>query len=102
MLSIGLALTVAISGCDAGNADVTADALARDPERLQTKLRECRRQVVPKDDPACRAASEAWRRRFFSEHGRNKANHAPSPPPPTALPPGEPLSTAPAPWSAGS
>ena len=102
MLSFGFVLALSVASCDAGNADVTADALARDPERLQIKLRECRSQIVPAEDPACRAASEAWRRRFFGDQPPNKTEHAPSTPQPPALPPAEPLTTAPTPWLAGS
>lgn len=40
-------------------------ALLRDPQALQQALRDCRARVAPADDPACKAASEAWRRRFF-------------------------------------
>jgi conjugative transfer region protein TrbK len=40
-------------------------ALSRDPQQLQQALRDCRVRIAPADDPVCRAASEAWRRRFF-------------------------------------
>jgi conjugative transfer region protein TrbK len=45
--------------------DEDVATLARDPQALQRALRDCRMRMAPADDPACRAASEAWRRRFF-------------------------------------
>jgi conjugative transfer region protein TrbK len=40
-------------------------ALSHDPQALQQALRDCRVRIAPAHDPACTAASEAWRRRFF-------------------------------------
>ena len=49
-------------------AGQTADALAADPVRLKALRRQCAadRQTVGED--ACRAAAEAFRRRFFAGH----------------------------------
>jgi conjugative transfer region protein TrbK len=61
----------------AGGPRVDKDVatLARNPQALQQVLHDCRMRMAPADDPACRAASEAWRRRFFGN-----ANSHPSQP----------------------
>jgi conjugative transfer region protein TrbK len=69
MLPACFVLALSLAGCGSGDAENTADVLARNPERLKTALRECRAIIAPADDPACRTASEAWRRRFFGTHG---------------------------------
>jgi conjugative transfer region protein TrbK len=55
-------------------------ALSRDPQQLRQALRDCRARVATADDPACRAASEAWRRRFFgNDESATRASHTESP-----------------------
>ena len=98
MLLVSFALALALGGCGRGNAENTTDALARDPERLKAALRECRAGVKPADDPGCRAAAEAWRRRFFGNQNPGAAR-------PSALSnqvpaPAESLESTP--WMAGS
>ena len=90
---------VSLAGCDGVSPEATVEALARDPERLAAVLRECRQRIVPAEDPACRAASEAWRRHFFGERDGRKPDPVPGPVAPSQA---EPLTTTPTPWLAGS
>lgn len=69
VLSVSL-LAVLLTACgqssDDQRAESLADALAADPVRLKALRAQCAddRQGVGEDD--CRAAAEAFRRRFFS------------------------------------
>ncbi|EPO7629427.1 TPA: hypothetical protein MD708_004693 [Citrobacter freundii] len=61
------ALAVALlAACGQQSAESLADALTADPVRLKALRTQCAadRQAVGEDD--CRAAAEAFRRRFFS------------------------------------
>jgi len=59
-------LTVLLTACGQQPAEDLADALAADPVRLKALRAQCAadRQAVGED--ACRAAAEAFRRRFFA------------------------------------
>ncbi|MDA8446453.1 hypothetical protein [Paracidovorax valerianellae] len=59
-------LTALLTACGQQPAEILADALTADPVRLKTLRAQCAdgRQTVREDD--CRAAAEAFRRRFFS------------------------------------
>ncbi|RLM20438.1 hypothetical protein BIY29_15260 [Brenneria alni] len=65
VLSVSL-LTVLLAACGQQSAESLADALTADPVRLKALRAQCAadRQAVGEDD--CRAAAEAFRRRFFS------------------------------------
>ncbi|WP_053268284.1 hypothetical protein [Pseudomonas chlororaphis] len=65
VLSVSL-LAVLLTACGQQSAESLADALTADPVRLKALRAQCAddRQVVGEDD--CRAAAEAFRRRFFS------------------------------------
>ena len=69
VLSVSL-LVVLLTACgqssDQQRAENLADALTADPVRLKALRAQCadNRQAVGEDD--CRAAAEAFRRRFFS------------------------------------
>ncbi|MGQ5371624.1 hypothetical protein ACULLZ_12340 [Xanthomonas arboricola pv. corylina] len=65
VLSVSL-LAVLLAACGQQSAESLADALAADPVRLKALRAQCAadRQAVGEDD--CRAAAEAFRRRFFS------------------------------------
>ena len=43
----------------------SADALASDPNRMRELMSQCKVEWVKVGDATCRAASEAWRRRFM-------------------------------------
>ncbi|TEM68627.1 hypothetical protein [Pseudomonas aeruginosa] len=66
-LSISV-LAALLAACSEQPADNLADALAADPVRLKALRAQCAadRQTVGED--ACRAAAEAFRRRFFAGH----------------------------------
>jgi len=64
-LSVSL-LALLLTACGQQSAENLADALTADPVRLKALRAQCAddRQAVDEDD--CRAAAEAFRRRFFS------------------------------------
>ncbi|HGS7887177.1 TPA: hypothetical protein ACMFPZ_002087 [Pseudomonas aeruginosa] len=65
VLSVSL-LALLLTACGRQSAESLADALTADPVRLKALRAQCAddRQAVGEDD--CRAAAEAFRRRFFS------------------------------------
>ncbi|EIU4871296.1 MULTISPECIES: hypothetical protein [Pseudomonas] len=65
VLSVSL-LALLLTACGQQSAESLADALTADPVRLKALRAQCAddRQAVGEDD--CRAAAEAFRRRFFS------------------------------------
>ncbi|HCR1327710.1 TPA: hypothetical protein ONA27_005947 [Pseudomonas aeruginosa] len=65
VLSVSL-LALLLTACGRQSAESLADALTADPVRLKALRARCAddRQAVGEDD--CRAAAEAFRRRFFS------------------------------------
>ena len=67
VLSVSL-LVALLAACGEQLADNIADALTADPVRLKALRAQCAadRQAVGED--ACRAAAEAFRRRFFAGH----------------------------------
>lgn len=67
VLSVSL-LVALLAACGEQPADNLADVLTADPVRLKALRAQCAadRQAVGED--ACRAAAEAFRRRFFAGH----------------------------------
>ena len=65
VLSVSL-LALLLTACGQQSAESLADALTADPVRLKALRAQCAddRQAVGEND--CRAAAEAFRRRFFS------------------------------------
>ncbi|AYW59346.1 hypothetical protein QYP08_28905 [Pseudomonas aeruginosa] len=62
-----LVLCVAlVAACGEQPADHLADALAADPVRLKALRAQCAADRQATGEDACRAAAEAFRRRFFS------------------------------------
>ena len=59
-------LVVLLAACNKQPADNLADALAADPARLKALRAQCAADRQAKGEDACRAAAEAFRRRFFS------------------------------------
>ena len=59
-------LVVLLAACNKQPADNLADALAADPARLKALRAQCAADRQTKGEDACRAAAEAFRRRFFS------------------------------------
>jgi hypothetical protein len=63
------------------------DAIGGDPDRSRELMRQCKADWVKVGDATCRAATEAWRRRFMGgEGGVHAARSAASSPPPRGLP----------------
>ena len=59
-------LVVLLAACSAQPAVNLADALAADPVRLKALRAQCAADRQATGEDACRAAAEAFRRRFFS------------------------------------
>ncbi|HFH2873466.1 hypothetical protein GHT74_19590 [Pseudomonas aeruginosa] len=55
-----------LAACGEQPADHLADALAADPVRLKALRAQCAADRQATGEDACRAAAEAFRRRFFS------------------------------------
>jgi len=62
---VALLLVIGCQKLPTPAAGDTAEFLAKDPERLQVVMRECRTGYTDATAQQCQAASEAWRRRFF-------------------------------------
>ena len=65
VLSVSL-LVALLAACSEQPADNLADALAADPVRLKALRAQCAADRQATGEDACRAAAEAFRRRFFS------------------------------------
>ena len=63
VLALGVVL---LAACGEQPADDLADALAADPVRLKALRAQCAADRQATGEDACRAAAEAFRRRFFS------------------------------------
>jgi outer membrane murein-binding lipoprotein Lpp len=61
-----LVLAALLAACSEQPADHLADALAADPLRLKALRAQCAADRQATGEDACRAAAEAFRRRFFS------------------------------------
>ena len=67
VLALSVSLLVALlAACSEQPADNLADALAADPVRLKALRAQCAADRQATGEDACRAAAEAFRRRFFS------------------------------------
>ncbi|WP_182120257.1 hypothetical protein [Acidovorax sp. FHTAMBA] len=64
-LSISV-LAALLTACSEPPADNLADALAADPVRLKALRAQCAADRQATGEEACRAAAEAFRRRFFA------------------------------------
>jgi conjugative transfer region protein TrbK len=71
-----LTTVVLFAGCGerASPPEIKAETLAADPERLQETLKRCKADRAAVGDATCRAASEAYRKRFM---GSGKSNYDP-------------------------
>ena len=66
-LSISV-LAALLTACSEPPAANLADALAADPARLKALRAQCAAEQQAGGEDACRAAAEAFRRRFFAGH----------------------------------
>src|SRR3546814_5417818 len=64
--ALPILLVVLLAACGKQPADNLADALAADPVRLKALRAQCAADRQAAGEDACRAAAEAFRRRFFS------------------------------------
>jgi len=70
VLALSVPVLVLLAACGEQPADHLADALTADPVRLKALRAQCaarpQRVMQATGEDACRAAAEAFRRRFFS------------------------------------
>ncbi|MFU4612978.1 hypothetical protein ACM71J_01660 [Pseudomonas aeruginosa] len=67
VLALSVSLLVALlAACSEQPSDNLADALTADPVRLKALRAQCAADRQATGEDACRAAAEAFRRRFFS------------------------------------
>jgi conjugative transfer region protein TrbK len=76
--TFAIAIAVAVSACS-HHDDESKAALAKDPERLRMVLRACRDDPSRSGDARCRAASDAWRERFFQRNDGKDVDGGPAP-----------------------
>jgi len=80
-LSISV-LAALLTACSEPPADNLADALAADPVRLKALRAQCAADRQATGEDACRAAAEAFRRRFFAgQTGPDEYQTLAEPPP---------------------
>ena len=58
---------VFVTGCSPSASEDSIESLKRDPKRLKVVLAQCRQAPEAVSERECRAASEAWRQRFFTD-----------------------------------
>lgn len=63
---LAVLLAVLLTACGQQSAESLADALTADPVRLKALRAQCADDWQAVDEDDCRAAAEAFRRRFFS------------------------------------
>ncbi|EOG4615986.1 hypothetical protein ACLD9I_006368 [Pseudomonas aeruginosa] len=68
MRCIPVLLAVLLTACGHQPAENLADALAADPVRLKALRAQCAADRQAAGEDTCRAAAEAFRRRFFAGH----------------------------------
>ncbi len=61
-------LAVVLTACGQQSAENLTDTLAADPVRLKALRAQCATDRQAVGDDACRAAADAFRRRFFAGH----------------------------------
>lgn len=61
-------LALLLTACGQQQAEDLADTLAADPVRLKALRAQCAADRQAAGDDVCRAAAEAFRRRFFAGH----------------------------------
>ena len=66
VLALSVPVLVLLAACGEQPADNLADALAADPVRLKALRAQCAADRQATGEDACRAAAEAFRRRFVS------------------------------------
>jgi outer membrane murein-binding lipoprotein Lpp len=68
MRCVPVLLAVLLTACGQQPAEVLAATLAADPVRLKALRAQCATDRQAAGEDACRAAAEAFRRRFFAGH----------------------------------
>ena len=66
MRCVPVLLAVLLTACGQQSAENLADALAADPARLKALRAQCAADRQTAGEDTCRAAAEAFRRRFFT------------------------------------
>lgn len=68
MRCASILLALLLTACGQQQAENLADALAADPVRLKALRAQCAADRRAVGENACRAAADAFRRRFFAGH----------------------------------
>jgi hypothetical protein len=61
-----LAVTALVTACNSPSSEDSIESLIGDPARLKVVLRQCKDAPDSVPERTCRAAAEAFRRRFFA------------------------------------
>lgn len=56
-----------MTGCSRSASEDSIESLKSDPKRLKVVLAQCKQAPDTVSERECRAASEAWRQRFFAD-----------------------------------
>jgi len=56
-----------VTGCSRSASEDSIESLKNDPKRLKVVLAQCKQAPEAVSERECRAASEAWRQRFFAD-----------------------------------
>jgi hypothetical protein len=66
-----------VTGCSRSASDDSIESLKSDPKRLKVVLAQCKQAPEAVSERECRAASEAWRQRFFADTHQKRIDPAP-------------------------
>jgi len=82
---LAIVAALLLAACGESASSVSVNALVDDPERLKAIRQHCKSDRAKADEAVCRAAAEAFRRRFFAGTGgpdeyRTLADLPPIPP----------------------
>ena len=69
-----LAVTALVTACNGPSSEDSIESLIGDPARLKAVLKQCRDAPDSVPERTCRAAAEAFRRRFFAGNRSTPGN----------------------------
>jgi conjugative transfer region protein TrbK len=69
-------VTALVAACHAPTSEDSIESLTNDPARLKVVLKQCKDAPEAVPERTCRAAAEAFRRRFFTPGGTKAGNAA--------------------------
>jgi conjugative transfer region protein TrbK len=69
-----LAVTALVTACNSPSSEDSSESLTHDPARLKVVLKQCKDAPDSMPERTCRAAAEAFRRRFFASNRSTSGN----------------------------